>query len=947
VKLHSYHTRTAAGLFWALIILLATPLFAAETQTQYLSGHGKDDMVQWDFFCNNGQNSNKWSTIGVPSNWELQGFGVYSYGRDIGRNPAPKVQGKYKHTFNVPAAWSDLKVDLVFEGSMTDTQAFVNGQSAGPLHQGGYYQFKYDVTKLIKFGQDNLLEVTVDDESANASVNNAERRGDYWNYAGIFRPVYLEAKPTDAIDRVAVNAKADGSFAADVYLNGPERADGRPLMWTCQAQIMTLDGAPVGAVISKQFPINDHKTQLTGKFENPRLWNAETPNLYQVEFRLIDNTGAVVHSMRKTFGFRTIEIRSGNAPGVFVNGQRIMLKGSDRHSFWPDSGRCLSDQINDDDIALMKEMNMNAVRMSHYPPDQHFLDQCDKAGVYVLDELAGWHAKYDDAIGHTLVEAMVKRDVNHPCILFWDNGNEGGWNTNLDDDFGKWDPQQRKVIHPQQTFRGTDNTHYPQYPAVVTKSAGTVPFFPTEFLHANYDGGGGAGLEDYWNVMVHGRASSGGFIWAFLDEDVKRTDKNGIIDSDGNNAPDGILGPYREKEASYYSIRQIWSPVFLPGKWNTSGDTISVENRYAFTDLQGCSFSGEYRTYAMPSDPQSKPAVIPFDVKPDGSIPAGATGNLKLTLPTNTRGGPADTIAITAKDPNGKELWTWVYPTDNINRYRKLPQQTSDQKVAAAENTDAITVTVADLSLQFSKTSGQLTAVTRGGKPFSLVNGPRLVTGNATLASLTQKTDGADVVLTAAFTGSMQSVIYRIHPSGWLSIDYAYNLTGTQNFFGVGFDYPEANVKSMRFLGDGPAPVYKNRLTGGQLDVWDRTYNSTLSGYPTADQTGKFDYPEFKGYYAGIRWIQLRTTEGLITALVNQDDLFVQVLKPKYLGGNTIPAVLQVPFPATNFSFLHAIPAIGTKANPARTTGPQGVTPIANGDYKGSISLYFGDLHPE
>ena len=119
----------------------------------------------------------------------------------------------------------------------------------------------------------------------------------------------------------------------------------------------------------------------------------------------------------------------------------------------------------------------------------------------------------------------------------------------------------------------------------------------------------------------------------------------------------------------------------------------------------------------------------------------------------------------------------------------------------------------------------------------------------------------------------MKSVTYRIDPNGWLRIDFTYNLIGPHDFFGVGFNYPETNLKSMRFLGNGPSPVYQNRLAGGLLDVWDRTYNNTITGYPATDQSTPFVYPEFKGYYAGVRWIELRTSEGPITALVNQDDL--------------------------------------------------------------------------
>src|SRR5207249_3429664 len=133
---------------------------------------------------------------------------------------------------------------------------------------------------------------------------------------------------------------------------------------------------------------------------------------------------------------------------------RILLKGVCRHSFWPESGRALSPEINEADVRLIREMNCNAVRMSHYPPDQDFLDKCDEIGLYVLDELGGWQKSYDAGIGAKLIAEMVPRDVNHPSILFWDNGNEGGWNNAVNDEFAKWDPQNRNVLHPWELFRG-------------------------------------------------------------------------------------------------------------------------------------------------------------------------------------------------------------------------------------------------------------------------------------------------------------------------------------------------------------------------------------------------------------------------------------------------------------------------------------------------------------
>ena len=224
----TYIQRLLRPVLTALVFVLAffsvnAQRSAPGTERQYLSGHGADDMVQWDFFCTDGMNSGKWSKIGVPSCWELQGFGKYQYGINFYGKAFPdgiaNEKGMYKYEFEVPAAWRGKQVELVFEASMTDTEVKINGLKAGSKHQGAFYRFTYDVTDKLKYGKKNLLEATVSKESENAGVNLAERRADYWNFGGIFRPVFLEVKPAVNISKVAIDAKADGTFNANCYLN--------------------------------------------------------------------------------------------------------------------------------------------------------------------------------------------------------------------------------------------------------------------------------------------------------------------------------------------------------------------------------------------------------------------------------------------------------------------------------------------------------------------------------------------------------------------------------------------------------------------------------------------------------------------------------------------------------------------------------------------------------
>ena len=203
-----------------LLLLISIPLFstiqgfAQPTEIVYLSGTDADNTVEWDFFCTDGRNSNSWTKIAVPSNWELQGFGTYNYGHDWSNENIKlgKEHGLYKHEFEVPRSWKGKTINIVFDGSMTDTKVKINGKSAGEMHQGGFYRFKYDISKLLKYGQTNLLEVDVAKHSANESINRAERQADFWIFGGIFRPVFLEVLPEVHMSRTAIDPKADGSF---------------------------------------------------------------------------------------------------------------------------------------------------------------------------------------------------------------------------------------------------------------------------------------------------------------------------------------------------------------------------------------------------------------------------------------------------------------------------------------------------------------------------------------------------------------------------------------------------------------------------------------------------------------------------------------------------------------------------------------------------------------
>jgi hypothetical protein len=879
---------------------------AQETQKLFLSGTGSDHTVNWQFYCTAGNNSGKWTTIPVPSNWEFQGFGKCNYGlaKDSLRG---KEQGLYKYEFNVPASWQGKAVNIVFDGSMTDTEVKLNGKSAGAIHQGSFYRFKYDVSALLNYGKSNLLEVTVSKHSANASVNAAERKGDFWIFGGIFRPVFLEATPKSHISYYAVDAKANGNLKAQLKLVSVKSG-------TVTGQVYTLAGQKFGAPFSIKVNAGDTVANISTHIASPKLWSPEFPNLYNVVFTL-NESGKPVHAVKQRIGFRTVELREHD--GIYVNNAKIKFKGVNRHSFWPTTGRALNKKVSIGDVQLMKDMNMNAVRMSHYPPDDHFLDVCDSLGLFVLDELTGWHHAYDDVVGSKLAKEMIEKDINHPSIVLWDNGNEGGFNFNLDHWFDELDIQKRPLIHPWGIFRGTNTQHYINYDyGTNTGINGHDIFFPTEFLHGLYDGGAGAGLDDFWKQMWHTPISAGGFIWDFADEAVVRTDKNGELDSDGDHGPDGIVGPYHEKEGSYHAIKEIWSPVYLEPREITRAfnGTLRLENRYSYTNLKQCTFSYKLATLNGASSVNKTGTIASPDVAP------GQYGNLQLQLPKDWKN--FDVLYVSAFDVNKHKLFTWSFPLSSHDKItNRIITKTGGSKAVITETDSLYKVKTGNgIELAFNRNSGILVSVknAKGDIPFN--NGPVLVEGQdqTGFEKLSYHYEGDNLVVEAVFPPKKSEPLLRwtIYPSGWVQLDVKYWPIGEDaTLMGVNFSFPEKDIKGVTYMGDGPYRVWKNRMKGTSLGVWDKTYNNTITGQ------GKVVYPEFKGYYSNLYWMKLQTTGQPVTIVCNSRDVFMRLFTPANPAKvyNTAPA-----FPSGDISFMHGITPIGTKSQKPEKLGPGG-----------------------
>lgn len=923
----------------------------------YLSGTGTDYTRTWEFYCSKGQNSGKWKSIEVPSCWELQGFGEYTYGRYYtikGAKPSDET-GIYRYRFLTPDCGKNDRIKLFFDGVMTDAEVRVNGNPAGQIHQGAFYRFSYDITSLLKAEGENLLEVKVAKQSANKSVNAAERRADWWLYGGIYRPVWLEVVPDVSMEHFILDARADGSLRASVRMAG--NAEGHVLAVSIRG---LKDGKPLRTLQGKEqvscpLATSGRETGFTCKWSDVKVWNIEAPELYVARLELKDRSGNVIQVREERIGFRTIEFFPQD--GIYLNGTRLIVKGINRHSFSVDGGRTTSAAMSRQDALLIKEMNMNAVR-SHYPPDEHFLDMCDSLGLVYIDELSGWHGRYDTETGARLIREMVERDVNHPSVILWSNGNEGGWNTDNDSLFCKYDKfQRRHVIHPWADFDGLDTHHYPAYLTGVARfTNGYKVFMPTEFMHAMYDQGGEAGLRDFWDRWMTNPMFAGGFIWVFCDEAPKRSDRGGVLDSDGSNAPDGVVGPRREKEGSFYAIRSQWSPVQIKPLLITEyfDGSFFVSNEYIYTNLKDCRMTYEVLSCDIPM----QGAVSRILARGEVTLPAlspGETGKARFSLPASFAEG--DVLKLEAFDRDGHCICDWSFPIRLANPYfqRHLAQVStglSGNTVSARNNGKEIVLKSEKVSVTFDAATGMILRVLSGNTEIPLTNGPVAV-GMKMLyqpASSYVRQDSEEAVFCARYKGGADSIVWRLTSQGLLYMDAvllnrasggggfddAFMDTEVYNL-GLTFSYPERICKGMKWLGRGPYRVWKNRIPGTNYGIWHKDYNNTVTG----ESYDNLVYPEFKGYHANMYWATFESDTAPFTVYSRTDGIFYRVFTPEEPKGSAKRTMPE--FPEGDISFLLDIPAI-CSFKPIEQQGPNsqpGNIRIKKGDEGLRLNLMF------
>lgn len=884
----------------------------SETQRIYLSGQGSDDAVDWDFQIDRGARSGSWGRVPVPAHWELAGFGTLDE-----RGSTSGETGTYRRTFDLPQRWARQRVWLVFEGVMTDASVSVNGQSAGATHHGGFYRFKYDVSELVAPGE-NQLEVVVNERSSNESVNAVERSAEHWSLGGIYRPVYLELYPEQFIERLAVDARPNGDIDLDVFVQNPNEPA------RVVARLFDEAVRSMGPALSADLAPGQTQIELTGHFDEVDPWLAElaTRYLLEVEVRVGDETR---HIVRERIGFRSVELVPGE--GVHVNGRKVRLRGLARGGVWPDTGLVPTAARSSGDVARLKGMNANAVRSARRPSEQAFLLGADTSGLYALEELASSSGqRYDLEVGKQLVQELVTANQNHPSVVLWGNS---ALSPELDAEFARWDPSQRPVLHAASAEATIDTLEQPSHAELGERLSRTLTL-PTALTSALYDGGGGAGLDDLWAAIVQSPLGAGAFVCALSDELLQSSMANGAELT-------GVLDAERVPEGSFYTLRELWSPVQIDWRSLPTGfnGTFPVQNATEFLDLAFVLF--RWRLANFHFGPGTGFTVVAEGGTRAGSVPPGGVGQLRLPLPPGWL--DADAISLEALDLGGEVIgkWAWMLQSPARVRERIVDEQApgpalpadggaapGDAGPSAQASGDRLEVVAGSTRYTFDTTSGVLVGVSADGQTFSFGNGPVLAAGSATASSFEARAEGDEYLITATYAGELRELSWRVLGSGWLGLSYRYAPSGTYPYYGVSFDYPQALVQSVQWLGRGPGRVWKNRMKGAWHDVWSIARRPAASGW---------DDSQLAGYFADVYWARLSTSEGRIDVVLDNPGLYLRLFS---VG----EAPVQAAFPPGDISFLHGIAPIGDARLEPAALGPQGEPHVLDGSRELAATVY-------
>ncbi|MDE6265142.1 MAG: DUF4981 domain-containing protein, partial [Paramuribaculum sp.] len=869
-----------------------------ENSSNFMSMNGpwkfnwvKDQTSRPTDFSRTDFNDKGWNELNVPAVWELNGYGDpiyvnigYAWRNDYKNNP-PYVPtennhvGSYRRTFTIPADWKGKDIMAHFGSVTSNMYLWVNGKFVG-YGEDSKLEQEFDLTPYLIPGKENLIAFQVFRWNDGTYFEDQ----DFFRYSGVGRDCYLYARDKNRIEDIRVvpdldSAYKDATLKVDVKLKGNG---------TTELTLVDAQGKEVATGSIKG------SGTTTLNVTDPEKWTAETPNLYTLYASLKGSDETIPVNV----GFRKIELKGDQ---ILVNGQPVLFKGVDRHELDPDGGYVVSPERMIQDIELMKKFNINAVRTCHYPDDNLWYDLCDKYGIYVVAEAnleshgMGYGEKTLAKVPlykQTHLERNqrnVQRNFNHPSIIFWSLGNEGGDGQNFVDAYNwvKAEDPSRAVQYERCGYADHTDIYCPMYAGYTEvenygkRTDVSKPMIQCEYAHAM--GNSEGGFKEYWDLFRKYPNLQGGFIWDFVDQSPRWTGKNGaeiyayggdfnrFDASDINFCDNGLISPDRVPNPHMYEVGRVLQSIHTTPADLAKG-VFDVYNENFFTDLSNYELNwellhngkkvrvGKVDKFNAAPQASTKVTIDYGTLEPEGEYLL----NIAYTLKN------ADGILAPGTEVARTQIPLTEAPAPNMTIANVTKTNTPLIEPKIVDNqTNYLIVTAPGVDIEFSRENGFMSKYEVEGVDM-LADGAQLTpnfwrapTDNDYGANLqlkyaawknpelklksldAKKTDGL-VLVTADYeipaVHASLTMTYLINNAGAVKVEE--NLKASKEAkvspmfrFGMQMRMPES-FDRIQYYGRGPNENYIDRIQAADLGVYSQTVSEQFYPYIRPQENG-------------------------------------------------------------------------------------------------------------
>ncbi len=873
-------------------------------------------------------NPDGWDSIEVPGTWQLQGFGkpIYTNAGNPFKTDQPKVTeepptdyysynhrnpiGSYIREFDVLPEWKDKRFFLHFAGVKSAMYIWVNGKKVG-YSQSSMSPAEFDITDFVQVGK-NKLAVEVYRWSDGSYLEDQ----DMWRFSGIYRSVDLWVRPQTFVQDYFIKPVLTDNFkrahlTIDAFVANRGKSLEKGLVLEATLSGKDAEGNRLERKMGKPVPSIKASSQmnivLECDVENPLLWSAEIPNLYDVHIAL-KKGNEILEEFHYDTGFRKIEVMGE----VFkINGKNVKLKGVNRHEHHPRTGRHIDPITMEKDIQLMKQANINMVRTSHYPNEPLFYELCDKYGLYVMDEANQESHEY--GIGNTVlgdnpdwtkahvdrVEGLVQRDKNHPSVIFWSLGNEGGKGRNfkaMAETVKSIDPSRLIYCDSERDVSSIYDDGYlrPDALKALGEKISDRPVFMREYAHAM--GNSMGNFQEYWDVIYADSSIVGGAIWDWVDQGIaKKIDGSpikygkdvsslvlnkdefwayggdfGDKPNDQNFCINGLIGPDRTPHPHYYEVQKVYQNIDFE-RTDSENGIIKVKNKYDFLKLTDFDYSYEW--------------LLNGAVKEKGTV--SLTNGDELHIPNLEFRDVEACLNVYAR-LKAPALWAdagFIVARQQfvIGTYTYPDISNDGDKLKILRNESSYTISGNGFAFVFNPRNGALNSWKKNGKEMLVAplepyfwkpaNDNQMRNGYAqrlgvwkTEAEKRQiqnsqcvEEDGLVVVsfdMILPTVNASYSLIYKINSKGQIQVEADYNPQGKNIAlipkFGMRMRLQQ-NLKQISWYGRGAFENYPDRKTGALLGI----YSAELKDFMT-----DYVFPQDNANRCDVRWLVLKSDDG-------------------------------------------------------------------------------------